>query len=130
MNGSYNYELVNSPHTFKVQLLSVFGSISLLVLVLYLIRKGYLREGYSLGWLFISLLVFVVSVFGDLLADIAQLTGIYYAPTAIMLVLIFGLILVSIHLSVLSSKHDKQIKDLIQENALLKEKRKGEKELP
>jgi hypothetical protein len=53
--------------------------------------------------------------------------GIYYAPSLIFLGAIFAIVIFLVHLSVVNSKQHKQIKDLTQEMALLKEKLDADK---
>jgi len=53
--------------------------------------------------------------------------GIYYAPSLIFIGALFAIIIFLVHLSVVNSKQHKQIKDLSQEMALLKEKLESDK---
>lgn len=114
--------LIDTSFTFRVQALAVLGSVLLLLFIIHLIKKEYLREGYSLLWFFIAIVLLVFSVFSNLLFKFSDLIGIYYAPMTLVLIFLFGLILIVIHFSVLISRYEKQIKELSQEVGLLKNK--------
>ncbi len=113
---------IDTSITFRVQVFAVIGSLTLFLLIINLIRRENLKEGYSIFWIFISLVMLIFSFFSDLLFKFSQLIGIYYAPTTLVLILLLGILLILIHYSVVISHHDKKIKDLAQENGLLKQK--------
>ena len=108
--------------TFRVQFFAAIGSLVLFLIIVNLIRRENLKEGYSIFWFFISLVILIFSLFSDLLFKFSEFIGIYYAPTALVLILLLGMLLILIHYSVVISNHDKKIKDLAQENGLLKQK--------
>ncbi|MCH7951724.1 DUF2304 domain-containing protein [Patescibacteria group bacterium] len=114
------YSILDNSLTLRTQLFSIVGSILLLLIIINLIRREYLKEGYSLLWLLMGGLVLIFSLFNELLFSFSNFIGIDYAPAALFLVLIIGLMLISMHFSVAISKHEKRIKELAQENALLK----------
>lgn len=112
----------------RIQIVAVIGSLLIFGVVVHLIRKEKLKEGYSIIWFLIGLLLVVLATFTRLLDILAHFVGIAYSPAALFLVLTSGLFLLALHFSVLVSKHDKRIRELAQENAWLKEKmyRKGD----
>jgi len=105
----------------RVQLVAVVSSVVLLGVVVHLIKRGVLKAGYSIIWFIIGLALVVLSVATRVLDWFAQLVGIHYSPAALVLVLGGGLFLLALHYSVMVSKHDKKIRALAQEQALLKE---------
>jgi len=116
----------------KIQIYSIVGSFVFLFFILSLIKKRKLKEEYSILWIFVAIVFFVLSVFRSILEKFADLVGIYYAPSALLLVLLFGVIIILIHYSQIISKLSEQNKILIQEIALLKlkisEKKEGKNE--
>jgi hypothetical protein len=64
----------------------------------------------------------IFSVLARLLDVFSRAIGIAYAPAALFFILIAGLIVLSIHFSVLLSKYDRRIKELAQEHALLRQR--------
>jgi hypothetical protein len=113
-------EPIQGPITQKVQFFSILGSTLLLALIIYLIRKGYLKAGYSIFWFLVGITMIVISISSKFLFAFADFIGVYYAPAALFLTLLLGTILILIHFSTVLSKHERQIKKLAQENGLLK----------
>lgn len=98
---------------------SVAGSLLLLLLVMELVRRRHLREQYALAWLFSGVVLFILSFSRTLLALVAQALGIFYPPSALFLIGFFLFLLVLLHFSVIISRQANEIKDLVQEVALL-----------
>lgn len=115
---------VNIPGSIHptTQMLSIIGSLILFLIVIILVRKGILKSSYSLLWFIVSTVIFIMSVFADVLTTLSTLAGIYYPTAAIFAVLIVGIILIMIHFSVVISRQEKRIRKLAQENSLLKNK--------
>jgi len=105
----------------KVQFFALTGSIVLLLVVVNLIQREKLKEGYSIIWFIVGIILVIVSLVTRLLDIMARAVGVSNSPTALFLILLVGLVLLSLHFSVLVSKHDRQIRDLAQENAILRE---------
>ncbi|MCE3228220.1 MAG: hypothetical protein K0S32_2771 [Bacteroidetes bacterium] len=105
---------------FKIQLLSIIGSLLFMFFIFRLIVKGKLREEYSIVWIACTLLLLVFAIWRNGLDIVAKMLGIYYAPALIFLAAIFAIIIFLVHLSVTNSRLQKQIKDLTQEHALMK----------
>jgi hypothetical protein len=104
----------------RIQILAVIGSVSLLTVIIQLIRREKLKEGYSIIWFLVGLAMVTFSALAGLLDIFASSVGISYSPAALFLILTGGLILLSIHFSVLVSKHDQRFRELAQEHALLR----------
>ena len=104
---------------YTYQILSIVGSILILLLLVELVRRRKLKENYSLLWFGIAIVFLVFSVWPDLLLYLASLLGIEYAPSALFLILIVSLYLLSIHFSVVISELSEKIKNLSQKIGLL-----------
>jgi len=104
----------------KIQIYSIVGSLLFLLFIFRLIKRRKLKEEYSILWLFVVSILLMFSVFRPILEIFADLVGIFYAPTALLLFLIIGIVAILIHYSVIISKLSEQNKTLIQEIALLK----------
>ena len=112
--------LITGGVSFRTQVLAVAASVVLLGIVVHLIRTGQLKPGYSIGWFAVGTGMVLFSLFSPLLSVFASLLGISYAPAAFLLVLVAGLFGMALHYSVMVSQHDKKIRELAQEHALLK----------
>lgn len=104
-----------------IKLLSICGSIALLMVVIELIRRGRLKEKYALLWLFAGVVLLVFSSSRALLEYVARLIGIYYAPSLLFLVAFLFLLLITLHFSVVLSGLSEKNKKLAQELALLRQ---------
>jgi hypothetical protein len=107
---------------FKIQILSIIGSLLFMFFIFRLITKGKLREEYSIVWIFCTIILLSFAIWRNGLDLIAKFLGVYYAPALIFLGAIFAIIIFLVHLSVVNSKQHNQIKLLAQELALLKNK--------
>ena len=103
-----------------INILAILGSGSLLVVVIELIRRGRLKEKYSLLWLFAGGILLVFSLSRHLLEYASQMLGIYYPPSFLFLLAFLFLLLITLHFSVVLSGLSEQNKRLAQEIALLR----------
>lgn len=108
--------------SYRLQIIAIISALVFMFFIFRLISKGRLREEYSFIWIICTVLLLVFSVWRNGLDVIAKLMGIFYAPSLIFMGAIFAIVIFLVHLSVVNSKQHKQIKDLSQEMALLKEK--------
>jgi hypothetical protein len=113
---------------FKIQAISIIGSLIFLALIARLVLKGKLREEYSIVWILCTLFLIVFSMWRNGLEVLAKALGVYYAPSLIFLFGFFAIIIFLVHLSVVNSKQQQNIKELSQELALLKKELNKEDE--
>ena len=103
----------------QIQVIAIVGSVLVMVFVTQLIRQRRLREEYALLWFIASAGMIVISVWRGLLDRAAQLLGVAYAPSLLLLGgIVVGFIL-AIHFSLSLTKLSEQNKKLAQELALL-----------
>jgi len=105
---------------FRIQLISILGSVALLGFIIQLLRKRKLKEEYSLLWLLGSLVFLALSIWRDLLTSLSFAVGVAYPPAALFLVLIMGAYMMLLHFSLLFSRLTEKSKSMAQEIALLK----------
>ena len=103
----------------KLQLFAIGFSVLLLVFIIALIRKNQMKEGYAILWFLIGIAFLVISVWTHLLAAISFIIGVDYEPALLFAVLLFGVIMLSIHFSILFSGYEKKNKILAQNMGLL-----------
>ena len=106
--------------TQRIQIISVLGSLAVMVFVFMLIRRGKLREEYAIIWFGASVALIGVSLWRDSLEVVAELAGIYYAPSVLLLAVIVLGFALAMHYSISLSKLAEQNKRLAQEVALLR----------
>jgi len=104
-----------------LKLSAIVGSVVLLVLVVELIRRGRLKERYSLLWLLAGAVVMLFSLSRGLLEYASHLFGIFYPPSFLFLIAFFFLLLITLHFSVVISGLSEKNKTLAQEVAVLRQ---------
>jgi hypothetical protein len=105
-----------------VQIQIIIGTLSIVLFLMTfeLIRKGRLREEYSILWLSTGVAILLFSLTPEFFLSqfIAKLTGLYYLSAVVMIAFLF-LLLIVLHFSVVISKLTNQNKELAQRHALL-----------
>jgi hypothetical protein len=104
-----------------LKILAIVGSGTVLFLVVELIRRGRLKERYSLLWLFASGVLLALSSSRGILKYISNMMGIYYPPSFLFLLAFLFLLLITLHFSVTISGLSEKNKRLAQELALLRQ---------
>jgi hypothetical protein len=106
----------------RIQIVAIVATAGLFVVLLELVRRRRMLERYAILWLFCSVALLGLSVWKELLEELARAVGIIYAPSALF-VIAFGFVLVLLlHFSVAVSKLADQNKVLAQRVALLEER--------
>ncbi|MFQ5736830.1 MAG: DUF2304 domain-containing protein [Thermodesulfobacteriota bacterium] len=103
------------------RIFSIIGSVALFALVIDFIRRGLLKEKYSVLWLASSVVIAALSIKKELLDYIARLFGIAYPPSLLFLVAFIFVLLITLHFSVVISIQHEKNKRTAQELALLRE---------
>jgi len=104
----------------KIQLIIGALSIILLLFTFELIRKGRLREEYSILWLFTGIVTLIFSLSPEFFLSqfFTRITGLYYLSAVVLIIFLF-LLLIVFHFSVVISKLTNQNKELAQRYAML-----------
>jgi hypothetical protein len=82
-----------------LKIFAIFGSGSVFIVVVELIRRGRLKERYSLLWLCASALLLVLSLSREVLEYLSHAMGIYYPPSLLFLLAFLFLLLITLHFS-------------------------------
>ncbi|KAB7732042.1 DUF2304 family protein [Rudanella paleaurantiibacter] len=104
-----------------IQFISIVGALMFMIMIFRLIIKGHLREEYSVVWIVCTGFLLVFSFWRSGLEKISLLLGVYYPPSLIFLVGILAIIVFLVHLSVVISRQQNQIKNLTHELAYLRQ---------
>ena len=111
-----------------LRLVAVVGAIGLLLIVLDLVRRRRLLERYALVWVAVTVALFVLTVWGQVLDGISSLIGIAYPPTALFVIAFGFVIFLLLHFSVAVSKLSDQSRVLAQQLSLLEERMRRQEE--
>lgn len=117
-----------APLPFHQKIVAIILAVLILGSILELVRRRRLREEYSWLWLLTGSLLIVFIAWYDLLLNMTKLIG----STSPTLTLFFGaiifLLLLNLHFSTKISDLTTKLKNLHQETAILKVKKKEEDE--
>lgn len=103
------------------QIISIAGSFALLVFVINSIRRGILKEKYSILWLTASALIIALSIKKSLLDSLADALGVAYPPSLLFLVAFIFVLLILLHFSIVISILHEKNKRITQEMVLMKQ---------
>ena len=104
----------------KVHLLGIVFSLIIIISVFCLVRERMLKEKYSLVWFLIGLFIFIMSIFNGLMDWFSNLIGVYYAPSALVAILIACAYLLLLNMSLSISGLRAHNKALTQELGITK----------
>ena len=106
----------------RLNLVAIVGSALLLLVILELIRRRYLRERYALIWIILGTLFLVISIRMNILYGVSDLLGFSVPSNALFFFGVLFLLLISLGLSVITSRLAEKNRTLTQEVALLKKR--------
>jgi len=105
-----------------VNLFAIIGSIILLLIILELTRRRYLRERYALIWIVTGSLFLLLSIRFDILRFLSKPIGFSIPSNALFFFGILFLLLIVLGLSVITSRLAEKNRLLTQEVVLLKKR--------
>ena len=108
--------------SIRLILVAIIGSIILLLSILELVRRKYLRERYALIWIVTGSLFLVLSIRVQFLYGISNFLGFTVASNALFFFGILFLLSIVLGLSVITSRLSEKNKVLTQEVVLLKKR--------
>jgi hypothetical protein len=103
----------------RVSVVASIAALVLLLIILELIRRRRLQERYAVLWLLTAVTMLVLAAWRDGLAEIADLAGIAYPPSALFVIVSLFILAVLLHYSTVISRLSDQNKILAQRLALL-----------
>jgi hypothetical protein len=104
----------------RQQIFALIVCLVVFVFTIDMVRKRRLREEYSVLWLITSIIMFVLVVKYDWLAALTQFIGAGLPTTTLFIGSIIFLMLIAVQFSIKISKLTDQVKNLSQDNALLR----------
>ncbi len=102
----------------------IIFSVAFMVGVCWQIAKGRLLLRYSLLWLFLGLAALICAIFPEPVFWLAYALGFNVASNFVLFIAIFFLLAICLSLSVIVSKQQMKLKDLVQRLAIMEEEAK------
>lgn len=118
-NSPFEQMAVLGDYRFRIEFWAILGCVGLSLVLFELVRRNRLKERYSLLWLLTAGSLLTLALKRSWLDDLARVAGIYYAPSALFLTLVFFMILILVHFSTVLSALITAKQRLTQEIALL-----------
>lgn len=104
-----------------VNIATIFVGVGLISYVMGLIVKKRMSESQSVLWIGIGIVAVILGIFPSLIPFIAEMLGIWYAPSVLLLVATIGLLLILFRSTIVVSEHADEIHELTIQIALLKD---------
>lgn len=104
----------------RQQMFALCVSLLVFVFTIELVRRKRLREEYSVLWLATSIIMFVLVLKYDWLVALTRFIGAGLPTTTLFIGAVIFLMLIAVQFSIKVSKLTDQVKNLAQENALLR----------
>ena len=105
--------------TFAQKIFGIITSICIFTIIIYLVKKGKLREEYSWLWLLTGFVILVLVLWYDILLFVTHLIGAVTPTTTLFIFSIVFLILLSLHFAIKISLLTDQVKNLAQKVSIL-----------
>ena len=101
------------------KIFAIIASLSIFVVIVYLVKKGKLKEEYSWLWLLTGAVILLLVVWYDLLLLLTNLIGAVTATTTLFIFGIVFLMLITLHFAIKISTLSDQVKNLAQKLSIL-----------
>jgi hypothetical protein len=98
--------------------LAVVGLVVLLVIVLELVRKRYLRERFAIAWILAISALVLIAVIPGLLDNLSALVGIQYPPTLLLVLAVVLLAILVLGIATQLSSIDEKLREVAEYIAL------------
>ena len=103
-------------------ILLIIYSLIWFFIILSNVRKEKISVRYSMVWLVMSLIIFLVGITPDFMEYVAECFGFLTTSNLVIGIILTILMLITLILTIIVTKQKKQIKTLIQEVSIIKEK--------
>ncbi len=107
------------------KIFAIIASLAIYVVIIYLVKKGKLREEYSWLWLLTGAVIILLVIWYDLLLFLTNLIGAVSATTTIFIFGIVFLMFISLHFAIKISSLSDQVKNLAQKLSLYEAEKEG-----
>ena len=108
------------------KIFAVLAGLAIFVVIIYLVKKGKLKEEYSWLWLLTGAVILLLVIWYDLLLFLTNLIGAVTATTTLFIFGIVFLMFITLHFAIKISSLSDQVKNLAQKMSLLEAEKGGE----
>jgi hypothetical protein len=104
----------------RLEITILVASLILLAIIVEVVRRRRLSEGYALLWIGVGVGVLVLGVLRPLVDRVSRLVGVHYGASLIFGVAVVFLVVVCVNLSMHVSRLEERVQALAEEIALLR----------
>jgi hypothetical protein len=104
---------------FQQKIFALLISFLLFITIIYLVKKGKLREEYSWLWLLTGFVIFILVLWYDLLLFLTKLIGAVLPTTTLFIFGIIFVISITLHFTIKICALTNQVKNLTQKLSML-----------
>ena len=108
----------------RIRVIAILICVFLVVYVFELVRRRYLNEEYSMGWLVTGSLMLILSISEDLLVWISSLVGATLFTSTLFFFGLTFLVTICLHFSIRISALTNQVRTLTQHMGILHSEKK------
>ncbi len=98
----------------------VLFSLIWIIIILRLVRNGKLSIKYSMIWLFMAIIIFIVGIFPGLMEFVSKFFGFLTISNLVIGIILTLLLILTLFLTMIVTNQKTQINNLIQEVSMLK----------
>lgn len=109
------------------KIFAIIASLAIFVVIVFLVKRGKLKEEYSWLWLLTGAVILLLVVWYDLLLLLTDLIGAVTATTTLFIFGIVFLMLITLHFAIKISTLSDQVKNLAQKLSILEAERDVER---
>ena len=113
---------LSAPESGTARIVAIVVSAGLLIAILTMVRGRHLREEYTPIWVIVALGMMLVSVRMEILVTLTRWIGAWTPSSAILFFGVIFLLMLSLNYAARLSRYGVDLKNLVQENALLHER--------
>jgi hypothetical protein len=110
---------------FRQKIFAIIICVGVVVFIVDMVRRRRLREEYSVLWLTTSVIMFILVLKYEWLESLTRFIGAGLPTSTLFIGSIVFLMLISVQFSIKISKLTNQVKDLVQDNTLLRSELKN-----
>ena len=110
--------------TLHSRIVALIIGLVLIFVIGFFVRKKYLENLYSFVWILIGFFFIFVSINPKIVNLISDLLGIEFSPIGIIVISILGLGIISLHISMILTQHNRKIRDFEKKLSLIDTKKK------
>lgn len=103
----------------QVQIIAIVAALLFLIQVIYLTSKNRLHDQQAFMWLIFALGALIVGIAMPWLNGLANALGVSYMPTLIFMTAFFIILSLLIYYTIVISRQDEKLKNLVQEVSFL-----------